>query len=104
MVLIFVIFGPYLVLKIIRTWSGNTEVYLHLIYYMLRSCVFQKYLGILVLLQDNQNIWQGRSSGNIPMGLAVGIALVMYGRLQEADPLIVSLTGDKDAILRRSGQ
>jgi len=36
-------------------------------------------------------------------GLAVGIALVMYGRLEEADPLIASLTQDKDAILRRSG-
>jgi len=36
-------------------------------------------------------------------GLAVGIALVMYGRLEEADPLITSLTQDKDAILRRSG-
>ena len=36
-------------------------------------------------------------------GLAVGISLVMYGRLEEADPLIESLTRDKDAILRRSG-
>jgi len=36
-------------------------------------------------------------------GLAVGISLVMYGRLEEADPLIESLTQDKDAILRRSG-
>merc|ERR1712142_531050 len=36
-------------------------------------------------------------------GLAVGIALVMYGRLEEADPLIETLSQDKDAILRRSG-
>merc|ERR1719420_2636308 len=36
-------------------------------------------------------------------GLAVGIALTMYGRLQEADPLIAELCNDKDAILRRSG-
>merc|ERR1712227_1173371 len=36
-------------------------------------------------------------------GLAVGIALVMYGRLEEADPMITSLMNDKDAILRRSG-
>merc|ERR1711872_891729 len=36
-------------------------------------------------------------------GLAVGISLVMYGRLEEADPLITSLSQDKDAILRRSG-
>ena len=27
----------------------------------------------------------------------------MYGRLQEADPLIAELCNDKDAILRRSG-
>ena len=36
-------------------------------------------------------------------GLAVGIALVMYGKLEEADALMESLTRDKDAILRRSG-
>ena len=36
-------------------------------------------------------------------GLAVGIALVMYGRLEEADPLIESLCRDKDPILRWSG-
>lgn len=36
-------------------------------------------------------------------GLAVGISLTMYGRLQEADVLIESLCNDKDAILRRSG-
>merc|ERR1711910_213484 len=41
--------------------------------------------------------------GKILRGLAVGIALVMYGRLEEADPLIESFTRDKDAILRRSG-
>ena len=36
-------------------------------------------------------------------GLAVGISLVMYGRLEEAEPLIETLCKDKDAILRRSG-
>ncbi|XP_051158339.1 26S proteasome non-ATPase regulatory subunit 1 isoform X2 [Leptopilina boulardi] len=36
-------------------------------------------------------------------GLAVGIAFTMYGRLEEADPLVASLTADKDPILRRSG-
>jgi len=35
-------------------------------------------------------------------GLAIGIALVMYGRMEEADPLIDTLIRDKDAILRRS--
>ncbi|KAJ8685623.1 hypothetical protein QAD02_021416 [Eretmocerus hayati] len=36
-------------------------------------------------------------------GLAVGIAFTMYGRLEEAEPLISSLISDKDPILRRSG-
>ena len=36
-------------------------------------------------------------------GLAVGIALTMYGRLEEADALIESLASDKDPILRWSG-
>ncbi|XP_050307174.1 26S proteasome non-ATPase regulatory subunit 1 [Anthonomus grandis grandis] len=36
-------------------------------------------------------------------GLAVGIAFNMYGRLEEAEPLINQLTTDKDPILRRSG-
>ena len=44
-----------------------------------------------------------RQHEKILRGLAVGISLVMYGRLEEADPLIKSLTRDKDAILRRSG-
>ncbi|XP_067949261.1 26S proteasome non-ATPase regulatory subunit 1-like [Watersipora subatra] len=35
-------------------------------------------------------------------GLAVGIALTMYGREEEADPLIDSLQKDKDPILRWS--
>lgn len=35
-------------------------------------------------------------------GLAIGIALVMYGRMEEADVLIENLLRDKDAILRRS--
>jgi 26S proteasome regulatory subunit N2 len=36
-------------------------------------------------------------------GLAVGIALTMYGRLEEADTLIELLSTDKDPLLRRSG-
>merc|ERR1711997_1162236 len=39
----------------------------------------------------------------IQRGLAIGIALVMYGRLEEADTLIDTLCRDKDANLRRSG-
>lgn len=36
-------------------------------------------------------------------GLAVGIALTMYARLEEADALVSSLSTDKDPVLRRSG-
>uniref|UniRef100_A0A336MJX1 26S proteasome non-ATPase regulatory subunit 1 n=1 Tax=Culicoides sonorensis TaxID=179676 RepID=A0A336MJX1_CULSO len=36
-------------------------------------------------------------------GLAVGISLTMYARLEEADPLVTSLSSDKDPVLRRSG-
>src|SRR5260221_8996616 len=35
-------------------------------------------------------------------GLSVGIALTMYGRLEEADALIETLSRDKDPILRWS--
>ena len=35
-------------------------------------------------------------------GLAVGIAMTMYGRLEEADQLIDTLSKDKDPILRRA--
>ena len=46
---------------------------------------------------------QEKQHKKILRGLAVFISLVMYGRLEEADPLIESLTRDKDAILKRSG-
>jgi 26S proteasome regulatory subunit N2 len=36
-------------------------------------------------------------------GLAVGIALTMYGCMEEADALIETLCRDKDPILRWSG-
>ncbi|XP_052784854.1 26S proteasome non-ATPase regulatory subunit 1-like isoform X2 [Mya arenaria] len=36
-------------------------------------------------------------------GLAIGIALTMYGRMEEADALVDSLCRDKDPILRWSG-
>lgn len=36
-------------------------------------------------------------------GLAVGISLTMYGRMEEADALIESLSRDKDPILRWAG-
>ena len=33
----------------------------------------------------------------------MGISLTMYARLEEADPLVTSLSTDKDPVLRRSG-
>jgi len=36
-------------------------------------------------------------------GLALGISMIMYGRLEEADALIEELSSDKDPILRWSG-
>merc|ERR1719369_1487499 len=54
-------------------------------------------------IQDMVAYAQETQHEKILRGLAVGIALVMYGRLEEADPLITSLCQDKDAILRRSG-
>jgi 26S proteasome regulatory subunit N2 len=36
-------------------------------------------------------------------GLAVGIALTMFNRLEESDALVASLSSDKDPVLRRSG-
>lgn len=58
---------------------------------MLMRCVI-----VLQYAQETQH-------EKILRGLAVGIALTMYGRLEEADPLITSLMQDKDPILRRSG-
>merc|ERR1712227_873111 len=54
-------------------------------------------------IEDMVAYAQDTQHEKILRGLAVGISLVMYGRLEEADPLIENLTRDKDAILRRSG-
>merc|ERR1712241_1371320 len=54
-------------------------------------------------IEDMVAYAQDTQHEKILRGLAVGIALVMYGRLEEADTLIESLCNDKDAILRRSG-
>lgn len=53
-------------------------------------------------LQDMVAYAQVTQHEKILRGLAVGISFVMYGRLEEADPLITSLLQDKDPILRRS--
>ena len=54
-------------------------------------------------IEDMVAYAQDTQHEKILRGLAVGIALVMYGRLEEADTLIESMCNDKDAILRRSG-
>ena len=54
-------------------------------------------------IEDMVGYAQETQHEKILRGLAIGIALTMYGRLEEADALIESLIGDKDAILRWSG-
>lgn len=56
-------------------------------------------LFIYLLLQYAQETQHEK----ILRGLALGISLTMYGRLEEADTLIESLCRDKDPLLRRSG-
>lgn len=64
----------------------------------------------LVMLGSNSNSTLGDMTAyahetqheKILRGLAVGIALVLYGRLEEADAQIDALAKDKDALLRRS--
>ncbi|BES91657.1 unnamed protein product [Nesidiocoris tenuis] len=53
-------------------------------------------------IQDMVSYAQETQHEKILRGLAVGISLVMYGRLEEADTLIAQLMTDKDPILRRS--
>uniref|UniRef100_U3KN24 26S proteasome non-ATPase regulatory subunit 1 n=1 Tax=Oryctolagus cuniculus TaxID=9986 RepID=U3KN24_RABIT len=67
-------------------------------------------LGLVMLgsknaqaIEDMVGYAQETQHEKILRGLAVGIALVMYGRMEEADALIESLCRDKDPILRRSG-
>ncbi|GAB6018898.1 26S proteasome non-ATPase regulatory subunit 1 [Chamberlinius hualienensis] len=67
-------------------------------------------LGLVMLgsksataIEDMVAYAQETQHEKILRGLAIGIALIMYGRLEEADTLIESLCRDKDPILRRSG-
>ncbi|KAG0425990.1 hypothetical protein HPB47_026873, partial [Ixodes persulcatus] len=60
-------------------------------------------------LEDMVAYAQETQHEKILRGLSVGIALVLYGRLEEADPLVDTLAGDKartlcvqDPLLRRS--
>ena len=90
------------------------------VYEQLKCCLFQDNSGTgdsaglamglchlgsksATAIEDMVTFAQNTRHKKILRGLAVGIALIMYGRLLEADPLIESLTRDKNAILRRSG-
>lgn len=53
-------------------------------------------------IEDMVSYAQETQHEKIMRGLAVGIALTMYGRLEEADDLIDTLAKDKDPILRRA--
>lgn len=55
-------------------------------------------------IEDMVSYAQETQHEKILRGLAVGIALTMYARLEEADPLVTSLSTDKDPVLRRSGK
>ncbi|CAF0707844.1 unnamed protein product [Brachionus calyciflorus] len=54
-------------------------------------------------LKDMLSYAQETQHEKILRGLAIGISLCMYGRLEEANTLIETLVSDKDPILRRSG-
>lgn len=64
-----------------------------------RECVFLNF-GLLFC---SPQYAQETQHEKILRGLAVGIALTMYARLEEADALVTSLSTDKDPVLRRSG-
>ena len=53
-------------------------------------------------IEDMVSYAQETQHEKIMRGLAVGIAMTMYGRLEEADSLIDTLAKDKDPILRRA--
>ncbi|KAI9563808.1 hypothetical protein GHT06_011274 [Daphnia sinensis] len=53
-------------------------------------------------IEDMVSYAQETQHEKIMRGLAVGIALTMYGRLEEADDLVDTLAKDKDPILRRA--
>lgn len=63
--------------------------------------ISQQFLFEYILLYSKYA--QETQHEKILRGLAVGIALTMYARLEEADPLVTSLSTDKDPVLRRSG-
>lgn len=65
---------------------------------------FSIYLLISVFLSfPSIQYAQETQHEKILRGLAVGIALTMFNRLEESDALVKSLSTDKDPVLRRSG-
>lgn len=54
-------------------------------------------------IEDMVGYAQETQHEKILRGLAVGISLTMFSRLEEADTLIETLSNDKDPLLRRSG-
>jgi 26S proteasome regulatory subunit N2 len=54
-------------------------------------------------IQDMLGYAQETQHEKILRGLAIGISLCMYGRLEESKALVETLIQDKDPILRRSG-
>ncbi|XP_077988315.1 26S proteasome non-ATPase regulatory subunit 1-like [Glandiceps talaboti] len=58
---------------------------------------------LAVAIEDMVAYAQETQHEKILRGLSLGIALTMFGRLEEADALIESLSRDKDALLRASG-
>jgi 26S proteasome regulatory subunit N2 len=59
--------------------------------------------GNVHILNDMIEYSQATQHEKIQRGLALGIAMVMYGRLEEADPCIEELVNSKDPLLRRAG-
>ena len=57
----------------------------------------------MTAITDMVSYAQETQHEKILRGLAVGISLTMFARLEEADTLIESLIKDKDPLLRRSG-
>jgi 26S proteasome regulatory subunit N2 len=62
-----------------------------------------KIIGTIFLLVFLFQYAQETQHEKILRGLAVGIALTMFNRLEESDALVTSLSTDKDPVLRRSG-
>lgn len=60
-------------------------------------------LIIIICLHLEFQYAQETQHEKILRGLAVGIALTMFNRLEESDALVTSLSTDKDPVLRRSG-